>query len=271
MIFEKLKIVLDEGKIVVSQYLSGIPLGAKKILLDDCSRLVLKSDSSSSNAFIFKNNGRIQAFQMNPVAYSIKIQRDDGSDDILSSGNYLLMLKLFQQIADRYAALTPEIDTNNEKMLFGAYRKRIHFIKKRAALMLSILCAFAAMIMSVPLLVEYINHRACKNWVEIQGKVEKAHQFENGREFRVAYEWKGKNLHTSLQNENFLSSKSGQSIKEGNYIPVYVNPKDPNQYTFGYSGLGDMIKIVIGFCLFLVLSILLFQVFLRLKRNEIQE
>lgn len=41
----------------------------------------------------------IQIFQMNPVAYSIKIQRADGSDDILSSGNYLLMLKLFQQIA----------------------------------------------------------------------------------------------------------------------------------------------------------------------------
>lgn len=135
LIFGKLKIILDEGKIVVSQYLSGIPLGTKKILLDGCSRLVLKSDSSSSNAFIFKNNGRIQIFQMNPVAYSIKIQRADGSDDILSSGNYLLMLKLFQQIADRYAALTPEIDTNNEKMLFGASQKNF-FQNMSASLMI---------------------------------------------------------------------------------------------------------------------------------------
>lgn len=68
-------------------------------------------------------------FQIDPVVYSIKIQRLDYTDIIFSSGNYSRILKLFDQICGRYPELKSEIDISSEKQLLVEYRKKINFVK----------------------------------------------------------------------------------------------------------------------------------------------
>ena len=80
--------VLDHFKIVIDQYVLGIRMASKQIPLSGDTRIILESGPSGSNAHIFKNNGKVQAFLMAPVVYSIKIQEAGRSDVVLSSGNY---------------------------------------------------------------------------------------------------------------------------------------------------------------------------------------
>ena len=88
IVFGKLHIVLDHFKIVIDQYVLGIRMASKQIPLSGDTRIILESGPSGSNAHIFKNNGKVQAFLMAPVVYSIKIQEAGRSDVVLSSGNY---------------------------------------------------------------------------------------------------------------------------------------------------------------------------------------
>ena len=76
--------------------------------------------------------------------------------------------------------------------------------------------------------------------------------------FRVAYSWKGKKLYTSLYEKSFLWHQHGENATKGNLVRLYVNPEDPEQYTFGSSILSSMIGLLICFCLLLLFSLLLF-------------
>lgn len=268
IVFGKLHIVLDHFKIVIDQYVLGIRMASKQIPLSGDTHIILESGPSGSNAYIFRNNGKIQTFQMDPVVYSIKIQESDRSDVILSSGNYSLVLKLFRQISGLYPELTAEIDTSSEKRLIDEYRKRINSVKKRSALALSLLCFFGTMLTGLPLSVEYVNYKYSRHWVEIQGRVEEMQKSEHKDGFRVAYSWKGKKLYTSLYEKSFLWHQHGENATEGNLVRLYVNPEDPEQYTFDSSILSSMIGLLICFCLLLLFSLLLFCAFLKLRKNK---
>lgn len=268
LVFGKLHIVLDHFKIVIDQYVLGIRMASKQIPLSGDTRIILESGPSGSNAYIFKNNGKVQAFPMTPVVYSIKIQEAGRSDVVLSSGNYSLVLKLFRQISGLYPELTSEIDTSSEKRLLDEYRQRINSVKKRSALVLSLVCFLGTMLMGLPLSLEYMNYKYSRNWVEIQGRIEEMQKAENKDGFRVAYSWKGKKLYTSLYEKSFLSHQHGENATEGNLIRIYVNPEDPEQYTFGSSILSSMIGLIICFFLLLLFSLLLFCWFLKLRKNK---
>ncbi|WP_418173850.1 DUF3592 domain-containing protein, partial [Akkermansia sp.] len=271
LVFGKLHIVLDHFKIVIDQYVLGIRMASKQIPLSGDTRIILESGPSGSNAHIFKNNGKVQVFPMAPVVYSIKIQEAGRgrSEVVLSSGNYSLVLKLFRQISSLYPELTAEIDTSSEKRLLDEYRKRINSVKKRSALALSLLCFFGTILTGLPLSVEYVNYKYSRHWVEIQGRVEEMQKSEHKDGFRVAYSWKGKKLYTSLYEKSFLSHQHGENAMEGNLVRLYVNPEDPEQYTFGSSILSSMIGLIICFCLLLLFSLLLFCAFLKLRKTNL--
>lgn len=270
LVFGKLHIVLDHFKIIVDQYVLGIRMTSQQIPLSGDTRIILESGPFGSNAHIFKNNGKVQAFPMAPVVYSIKIQEAGRSDVILSSGNYSLVLKLFRQISGLYPELTAEIDTSSEKRLLDEYRKRINSIKKRSALALSLLCFFGTILTGLPLSLEYMNYKYSRNWVEIQGRVEEMQKAENKDGFRVAYSWKGKKRYTSPYEKSFLSDQHEENATEGNLVRLYVNPEDPEQYTFGSSILSSMIGLIICFCLLLLFSLLLFCAFLKLRKTNLE-
>lgn len=269
LIFGKVHIVLNNFKIVVDQYVLGIHTTSKQIPLTNDTRIMLESGPSGSNAYIFRNNGKVQIFQMDPVVYSIKIQGLGYSDVVFSSGNYSLILKLFQKISVLYPELTAEIDTSSEKQLLAKYRKRINFVKKRATLSLSILCIFSTILTAIPLSVEYMNYNSSKNWVKIQGRLEEVQKSENKNQLCVSYYWKEKNLYTSSYGKSFLSSKYGENATKGNLVPIYVNPRNPKQHTLGSPSLSNMIGIIFCFCLSLLFSILLFCLFLKLRKYRI--
>lgn len=222
---------------------------------------------SNSNAYIFRNNGKVQIFQIDPVVYSIKIQRLDYTDIIFSSGNYSRILKLFDQICGRYPELKSEIDISSEKQLLVEYRKKINFVKKRIILSLSMLCVFSTILTAIPLSVEYVNYKSSKNWVEIRGRVEEVQKSEKQEQLCVSYYWKEKKYIHSHMRKNLLS-RYGENITKENFIPVHVNPENPKQYTLGSPRLSDMIGIIICCCLSLIFSILLFCFFLKIKSEN---
>lgn len=267
LIFGKIYIVLNNFKIIVNQYVFRICINSKQIPLTSDTRILLESGPSNSNAYIFRNNGKVQIFQMDPVVYSIKIQRLDYTDVIFSSGNYSRILKLFDQICGRYPELKSEMDISSEKQLLVEYRKKINFVKKRIILSLSILCVFSTILTAIPLSVEYVNYKSSKNWVEIRGRVEEVQKSEKQEQLCVSYYWKEKKyIHSHMRKK--LLSRYGENITKENFVPVHVNPENPKQYTLGSSRLSNMIGIIICCCLSLIFSILLFCFFLKIKSKN---
>lgn len=194
-----------------------ICINSKQIPLASDTRILLESGPSNSNAYIFRNNGKVQIFQIDPVVYSIKIQRLDYTDIIFSSGNYSRILKLFDQICGRYPELKSEIDISSEKQLLVEYRKKINFVKKRIILSLSMLCVFSTILTAIPLSVEYVNYKSSKNWVEIRGRVEEVQKSEKQEQLCVSYYWKRKKIYTFSYEKKFIVKIWGKYYKRKFY------------------------------------------------------
>lgn len=265
-IFGKIYIVLNNSKIIVNQYVFGICRASKRIPLTDNTRILLESGPSDSSAYIFRDNGIFQIIQMDPVVYSIKIQRLDNTDVVFSSGNYSQILKLFEQICGRYPELKSEIDISSEKNLLSEHRKKSNYRKKQITLFLSFFCACFAMVTGLALYLQYVDYKYSKNWIKVQGRIEEVQKNLNEEQLRISYYWGDKKLYTPSDEKNSLS-RYGKDFTKGNMVCVFVNPENPKQCTLGSVGLSNMIDIIIIFCLSLIFSISAFCYFLKIKRK----